>query len=1537
MKGTYLIAILVITLGIALNESLADIPTKCPEINLQNETFFIPHENDCTKFYSCHMGVKGKPIDCPFMDENGNKLHFNPKLQVCDWPWSAGCQTPSSNSTTSSNIPTTITPNTTTSSTPTTPTSTPITTTPSTSTSTTPIPTTPSSPTPTTPTPNTPTPTTPTPSSSIPTTPTTSTPSSSTPTTPTLSSSTSTTPTPSSPTPTTPTPSSPMPTTPTTSTSSSPIPTTSTPSSPTSTTPTPSSSTPTTPTPSSATPTTPTSSSSTPTTPTPSSATPTTSTSSSSTPTTPIPSFPTPPLDSCESDNRTHMLPHETMCDHYYLCFNNWVSPISQKCDRNLLFNSLLRVCDYPENVNCKNSSPNTDKSSLSSISPPFNYSLPTNSDPVAWVCEPNGKYKIPHEIICDYYYWCVNGTRGMNWVRCESNLLFNPVVGECDYSENVNCGYRSTLSPTVPSSTIRITSLITTTLTIPTTTTSTITTLTTTTSTTPTTTTSTTPTTTTSTIPTTTTSTTPTITSTTPTTTTSTTPTTTTSTIPTTTTSTTPTITSTTPTTTTSTTPTTTTSTIPTTTTSTTPTTTTEITITTPTETTTKNPNEPRKKCPPKGSTEKARIAHPCLCNRYYDCIDGEKILQTCPIGKHFDYMREICDWASVVKCIRPIPTFKILTSDIDDYNTTCAPEGRAFQHDTDCSAYYLCSNGEKILRQCMEGLHFNMTIQTCDYPQKSCDLNRSSPRINLDICPPPNSVQEVFLPHECECTQYYECIDGKKFLRFCPNRLHFDPVWQICNDPIEAKCVVDIISTTSTSIFTTSSTTEAIDEPRTTCPPKGSTEKVRLPHPCLCNQYYECVEGDKVLQTCPINMYFDDATNVCDWSTEVKCISQFSSHDIQINDYDNNNNKCSPNGRAFNHEDSCTEYYLCSEGEKVLQYCLEGLHFNVSIQMCDYPQKKCNLNTPGSQPIPTVTLNICPPDSIQQVLLPHECDCTQYYECIDGKQILRDCSDGLHYDYVHQICNVPIKAKCNDFTTMIPQSSFPTIPDSSKCYDENNEIPHENDCRLYYKCNNGEKILKTCPRNLYFNPKLRVCDYPENVACNVEENIPSTSTPIKCKTITETTNIPHETNCNLYYVCDNGVSILKKCSPNLVFNPILKVCDFPENYVCKVTRDKNNIKNIDKIVQNLDPFTCIGTCPEEDPDYAVLLPNDDCKKFCMCSGGVAWIQLCPEPLYFDSVEKICKKKKDAVCGTRLYNQDSSFKIDKIVDNDDSLQPLADENDNERETYDRSLDSSSCIGTCLEENSKHAVLLSNDDCKKFCLCSNGTTYVQPCPELLYFDSIDKACKRKKDAVCAVRSLMFDRIFDDDSVSLSEKDYNERDLYDNPWYKRLFYNVDPSTCIGICPEEDTDYEELLPHKDCRKFCICRKGLTYVQLCPESLYFHSVEKVCRQRRHAVCATNSFKRYHAITNINREDDEDDDEDNSIEFLRENNKRRRHNYLWPHFHNFNPTTCIAMVSCGSNHALSLFILTQYIKDVNRRKKLFAQYIRLTKKKLL
>ncbi|XP_025073978.1 uncharacterized protein LOC112552591 [Pogonomyrmex barbatus] len=897
MKGIYLMIVLYVpTLGIlALNESpVADIPTKCP-VNPRNETVLLPHETDCTKFYNCHLGKKGEPINCPFMDTNGNRLHFNPRLQVCDWPWSAGCQSSSTSTITS-----------------------------------------PTTPSPTTPTPTTPSSTTPTPTTSSPTTPTPTTPS---PTTPTPTTPTPTTPSPTTPTPTTPTPTTPSPTTPTLTTP-----------------------------------------------------TPTTLPSNSSSTTESTSTLP----GSCASDGRLHMIPHKNMCDYYYLCFNGIINPVPRKCDRDLLFNPLLRVCDYPENVNChniippsKNNVPSTRSlitTSMPSYSPSNTVSAKlTSIGPAAWTCERNGRrYKVPHERWCNYFYWCVDGKLGTEPVKCESYLLFNPVIGECDFPENVDCNGRI-IPPTTPTP-------------LPTR---------------------------------------PTTPSTKPTT-----PPTKPTTPPTkpTTPSTKPTTPSTKPTT------------LP---------------------TTTRDPTKPREKCPPKGSTEKARLPHPCLCNQYYECVDGEPILETCPIGDHFDYIREVCDMASIVKCVRPIPTNDITSDDYDDYDTmyTCAPEGRAFQHETDCTAYYVCSKGEKILKHCVEGLHFNITIQMCDYPLKKCALSTSLPIISLDACPPIGFVMKALLPHECECTQYYECNDGK--------------------------------------------------------------------------------------------------------------------------------------------------------------------------------------------------------------------------------QILRNCPAGLHYDHVRQICNKPTEAKCTTFVPIVPTTMEMPTSDPSKCYDENSKMPHEYNCGSYYTCSSGKKILKTCPKNLHFNPMLYVCDYPENVNCNAEsENEPVASKDTKCRTSTGITKIPHETDCNLYYVCENGISTLKKChSAELVFNPVLKVCDFPENSFCSMTRVKNDLEQIDRaMIPNLDPSTCIGTCPDEDPEYAVLLPNDDCKKYCMCSNGVAWVMPCPEPLYFDSVEKICKLKKNAVCGKRSYDQDDT--IDKI-DNGNSMKSMTNENNNEYKTYDN-LDPSTCIGTCPDEDPEYAVLLPN-------------------------------------------------------------------------------------------------------------------------------------------------------------------------------------------------------------------------------------------------
>ncbi|GAB1868785.1 Chitin-binding type-2 domain-containing protein [Camponotus japonicus] len=104
MKGIYVIAVAFLASwsvctanqpSVEKTNPQDEIFRKCPypDINPKNTTTNIAHENDCTKFYKCLLG-RGTVQQCPLMwkDDPEKRLHYNRALQVCDWPWEAGCE-----------------------------------------------------------------------------------------------------------------------------------------------------------------------------------------------------------------------------------------------------------------------------------------------------------------------------------------------------------------------------------------------------------------------------------------------------------------------------------------------------------------------------------------------------------------------------------------------------------------------------------------------------------------------------------------------------------------------------------------------------------------------------------------------------------------------------------------------------------------------------------------------------------------------------------------------------------------------------------------------------------------------------------------------------------------------------------------------------------------------------------------------------------------------------------------------------------------------------------------------------------------------------------------------------------------------------------------------------------------------------------------------------------------------------------------------------------------------------------------------------
>nr|CAD7412745.1 unnamed protein product [Timema poppensis] len=81
----------VILMAVAALASLIDysahvqaVPLSCPRQDSVDYTVLLPHPLDCGLYLICQFGspTVGK---CPL------GLHFNPGLQVCDWPQNVGC------------------------------------------------------------------------------------------------------------------------------------------------------------------------------------------------------------------------------------------------------------------------------------------------------------------------------------------------------------------------------------------------------------------------------------------------------------------------------------------------------------------------------------------------------------------------------------------------------------------------------------------------------------------------------------------------------------------------------------------------------------------------------------------------------------------------------------------------------------------------------------------------------------------------------------------------------------------------------------------------------------------------------------------------------------------------------------------------------------------------------------------------------------------------------------------------------------------------------------------------------------------------------------------------------------------------------------------------------------------------------------------------------------------------------------------------------------------------------------------------------
>ncbi|XP_043285620.1 uncharacterized protein [Venturia canescens] len=663
---------------------------------------------------------------------------------------------------------------------------------------------------------------------------------------------------------------------------------------------------------------------------------------------------------------------------------------------------------------------------------------------------------------------------------------------------------------------------------------------------------------------------------------------------------------------------------------------------------------NKRAPKCPKQDPSDRTiHLPHESDCTKFYKCFHGTPILFQCPLMDlhghrlHFNPELEVCDWPEHAGCMNgsqpttvqsvttqstPIQTEKmsaVTSSEAKPPTTTTALPWTNIPHENNCSLYYEVAKGQRRVKECPQGQHFSPTWLTCMGAEEAgCEWTTVAPQtttvaVQTTVASKPSCGRDCgdindgwLTPHECSCDKYYQCSDGDLIRRQCSQGLHFNPKTYSCDYPSSAGCEIP-----SPSPTTTKPTTSAIPSE---CPPGNSGHVVQIPHPTNCSLFYKCDNGEKQLSQCPDGLYFNPTIQMCDWPDVAGCTAETSGP---------------------------TESTSAPSAGPTSPMTSTGAPSTAT----------ASASTPEVSPSTSVAPTECPAgDPEPPVSWPHPQNCSLYYTCKNGEKVVQSCPSGLEFNPSKGKCDWPDIAGCVPLTTEGP----PITPELSttsgtEASPGTSQEPSRSPGTTESSSTTGrftEASSTSEATGADVTPERTTVKW-EPSSTQAVDSTPASPDP-SCPPDMDGHQIPHETNCSLFYECRGGQKILRECTPGLHFNPDLELCVWPANASCESTTvsSESSSTTLDEATSEkplpsstvtpsspipvtdatVDPGSggCIGTCPMPDPqDYTVMLTHGDCTKFCKCSNGQPYVYDCPAGLHFSPEKLVCDYPKDAQC----------------------------------------------------------------------------------------------------------------------------------------------------------------------------------------------------------------------------------------------------------------------------------------------------------------
>ncbi|KAI5750701.1 hypothetical protein M8J77_000551 [Diaphorina citri] len=236
---------------------------------------------------------------------------------------------------------------------------------------------------------------------------------------------------------------------------------------------------------------------------------------------------------------------------------------------------------------------------------------------------------------------------------------------------------------------------------------------------------------------------------------------------------------------------------------------------------------------------------------------------------------------------------------------------------------------------------------------------------------------------------------------------------------------------------------------------------------------------------------------------------------------DSDTDSDSCT-SGEYYPVDGECGSYYRCILGTLKKESCAPGLHWNKVNKICDWPKSaKCedkNMETPmksttesqsqelelvedelttirTQRPTRPATSSWWTPitttESTQEEYIPETCvngdylpdpdDCRSFLICSHGNLLKQSCGPSLLWNAKKKLCDWSYNVQCSLQSNIV---RFSLKPKDESCQ-EGEFAAYPSDCNKYQYCIWGSYQVASCSPGLYWNDKMKTCDWPYRTKC--------------------------------------------------------------------------------------------------------------------------------------------------------------------------------------------------------------------------------------------------------------------------------------------------------------------------------------------------------------------------------------------------------------------------------------------------------------------